>query len=120
MKQPIKNIYLPDLTVGSNMIFVKTNILEHQHVVGVKFPFLRIIENAKQFKEEKLSNTSTTTRKVFTDLQFKNLITSTIKEIEKELMTITGQQVPFVGTGLVVLTLKFRNFQKNGTILRPT
>ena len=51
MKQPNKTTYPPDLTVVTKMIFVNTNILEHQHVVGVKFPFLRIMENPKQFKE---------------------------------------------------------------------
>ena len=36
MKQPIKNTYPPDLTVGTNMFFVNTNIIEHQHVAGVE------------------------------------------------------------------------------------
>ena len=39
MKQPIKNTYPPDLTVGTNMFFVNTNIIEHQHVARVKSPF---------------------------------------------------------------------------------
>ena len=111
MKQPIKNTYPPDLTVGTNMFFVNINIIEHQHVAGVKSPLLRIIENTKQVQDGKLLNTSTTAHKVFTELQFKKLITSTIEEIQIELMSITGQKVPFVGTGLVALTLKFRKFQ---------
>ena len=36
------------LTVGTNIFFVNTNIIEHQHVDVVKSPFLRIIENTKQ------------------------------------------------------------------------
>ena len=72
---------------------------------------MRIIENTKQVQDGKVLNTSTTTHKVFTELQFKKLITSTIEEIQIELMSITGQKVPFVGTGLVALTLKFRKFQ---------
>ena len=111
MKQPIKNTYPPDLTVGTNMFFVNTNIIEHQHVAGVKSPLLRIIENTKQVQDGKLLNTSTTAHRVFTELQFKKLITSTIEEIQIELMSITGQKVPFVGNGLVALTLKFRKFQ---------
>ena len=57
-------------------------------------------------------NTLTTAHKVFTELQFKKLISTTIEEIQIELMSITGQKVPSVGTGLVALTLKFRKFQK--------
>ena len=112
MKQPNKNTYPPDLTVGTNMVSVITNIIEHLHVAGVMSSLLRIIENTKQVQDGKLLNTSTTTHNVFTEPQFKKLITSTIEEIETELMSITGQKVPFVGTGPVTLSLKFRKFQK--------
>ena len=111
MKQPIRNTYPPDLTVGTNMFFVNTNIIEHQHVAGVKSPLLRIIENTKQVEDKLLSTTSTTAHKIFTELQFKKLITSTIEEIQIELVSVTGQKVPFVGTGRVAITLKFRKFQ---------
>ena len=66
MKQSIKNTYPPDLTVGTNMFFVKTNIIEHQHVARVKSPLLRIIENTKQVQDGQLLNTSTTAHKIFT------------------------------------------------------
>ena len=92
MKQPIKNTYLPDHTVGTNMIFVNTNIIEHQQVAGIKSPFLRIIENTKQVQDGKLLNT-TTAHKVLTERHFKKLCTSTVR------------------TGLVALKLKFRKFQ---------
>ena len=81
------------------MFFVNTNIIEHQHVAGVKSPLLRIIENTKQVEDKLLSTTSTTAHKIFTELQFKKLITSTIEEIQIELVSVTGQKVPFVGTG---------------------
>ena len=48
MQQPIINSYPPDLTVGTNMFFVNTNNIEHQHVAGVKSPLLRNIENTEQ------------------------------------------------------------------------
>ena len=66
MNYPIRNTYPPDLTVGTNMFFVNTNIIELQHVAGVKSPLLRIIENTKQVQDGKLSNTATTAHKVFT------------------------------------------------------
>ena len=82
MQHPVINTYPPDLTVGTNMFFVNTNFIEHQHVAGVKSHPLRIIENTKQVQDGKLLNTSTTAHKVFTELQFKKLITSTIEEIQ--------------------------------------
>ena len=79
--------------------------------IQIEEAILRIIENTKQVQDGKLLNTSTTAHYVFTELQFKKLITSTIEEIRIELMSITEQKVPFVGTGQVALTLEFRKFQ---------
>ena len=110
MVQPITSDYPSDITTGTNMFFLNTNIIEHQHVAGVKSPLLRIIENTKQLSDGKLQVTSTTSHKSFTELQFKKLITSTIEEIQIELVTATGKKVPFVGTGRVAITLKFRKF----------
>ena len=39
------------------MFFVNTNIIEHQHVAGVKSPLLRNIENTEQVQDGKLLNT---------------------------------------------------------------
>ena len=108
--QPIVNDYPPDLTADTNMFFVNTNIIEQQHDAGVKSPFLRIIDSERRLSNGSLQVTSTTAHKVFTELQFKKLITSTSEEIQIELVTVTGQKVPFVGTGRVALTLKFKKF----------
>ena len=111
MKQPIKNTYPPDLTVGTNTFFVNTNIIEQQNVAEVKSIFLQIIENTEQIQDRKFLSTSATAHKVFTKLQLKKLNTSTIEEIQIELMSITGQKVLFAGNALVALTLKFWKFQ---------
>ena len=112
MKQTINNTYPPDLTVGINMFFINTNIIKHQSVDGEKSPLFRFFENTKQVQDGKRLNTSTTFHKLFTELQFTTLITKTIEKIQIELMFITGQKVPFVGTSLVALTFKFRKFHK--------
>ena len=88
MKQPIKHLSARSHR-GTNMFFVNTIIIE-QHFAGVKSPFLRIFKITKQVKTRKLLNTSTTAHKISTELQFKKLITSTIEEIQIELMSITG------------------------------
>ena len=92
------------------MFFLNTNIIERQHVAGVKSPLLRIIENTRKISDGKIQVSSTTSHKTFTDLQFKKLITSTFEEIQTELVTVTGHKVPFVGTGRVAITLKIRKF----------
>ena len=48
MQQPIKNTYPPDLTAATSMFFVNLNIIEQQHVAGVKSPLLRIIDNSRR------------------------------------------------------------------------
>ena len=40
MSQPIVNDYPSDITAATNMFFLNTNIIEHQHVAGVKSPLL--------------------------------------------------------------------------------
>ena len=108
--QPIKNTYPPDLTAATSLFFVNLNIIEQQHVAGVKSPLLRIVDNSRRVVEDKLKTSSVTDHKIFTELQFKKLITTTIQEIQIELISVTGRRVPFVGTGRVALTLKFRKF----------
>ena len=110
MQQPTKNTYPPDLTAAMSMFLVNLNIIEQQHVAGVKSPLLRIIDNSRRVVEDKLKLSSVTDHKIFTELQFKKLITTTIQEIQIELISVTGRGVPFVGTGRVALTLKFRKF----------
>ena len=49
------------------------------------------------------------TEKIFSNLDYKKLLSNTIQSISIELRTETGQLVPFSGTGKVILTLKFKN-----------
>ena len=89
--------------------FVHTNIIEQQHAAGVKSPLLRIIDTEEQITKGKLQVTSRTAHKISSKLQFKKLITS-IEEMQIEMVSVTARKVPFLGTGLVALTLKFRKF----------
>ena len=99
-----------NLTAGTNIPFVKTNIIEQQHASGVKSTLLRIIDSERTTSNGTLEVTSRTAHKEFTELQFKTPITSRIEEFQIELVSITGQKVPFTGTGRVALTLKLRKF----------
>ena len=100
MEQPIKNTYPPDLTVGTSMFFI-----EHQHVAGVKSPLLRIIEYTKQVQDGKLWTLQQQLIKISVNYNSRKM-----EEIQVELMSITGQKVLFVSTGLVALIFMFRKF----------
>ena len=61
---------------------------------------------------------STAPLTVFTELQFQKLIFSTVEEIQIELVSVTTQKVPSVGTERVVsiwqvLTMKFTTLDKH-------
>ena len=108
--QPIKSDYPIDITTGTDIFFVYCNMIEQQNIAGTKAPILRVIDTKRKLKDGGLALTSTITHRSFRELQFKKLVLSSIREIFIELVTATGDYVPFLGTGRVVLTLKFRKF----------
>ena len=110
IKDPIRNDYPPDLTAGTNIFFVNTNIIEQQHVAGVKSPLLKINDSEKNSSYGTLEFASTTAHKVFTELELQKVIASAIEEIQKNLVSVTGHKVAFTGTGRMALTLKIREF----------
>ena len=63
--QPIKGDYPADITAGSNILFVNCDIIEHQHIAGVKAPVLRVI----RLTNGNLQITSATKHKSFLKLQ---------------------------------------------------
>ena len=108
--QPIKSDFPIDITSGTDIFFVYCNMIEQQNIAGTKAPILRVIDTKRKLKDGGLTVTSTNTHRSFRELQYKKLVLSSIREIFIELVTATGDYVPFVGTGRVVLTLKFRKF----------
>ena len=80
MQKPIRNTYPPpDLTTATSMFFVNLNIIEQQHVAEVKSPLLHIVDNSRRVVEDKLKTSSVRDHKIFTELQFKKLITTQIQ-----------------------------------------
>lgn len=108
--QPIRGEYPADITAGTNIFFIYCNIIEHQKIAGIKAPVLRVIDTKRKLKDGDLFNSSSTTHKSFSELQFKKLVLTSIREVFIELVTPIGKHVPFVGTGRVVIALKFRKF----------
>ena len=72
--QPMKGDFPTDILSGTEIFFLKRNIIEQQHVAGAKAPILPVIETARKLTVGKLNITSSTTHKTFTELQFKKLV----------------------------------------------
>ena len=106
--QPIKSDFPIRIFSGTDILFVYCNMIEQQNIAGTKTPILR--DRKRKLKDGGLTVTSTTTHRSFRELQYKKLVLSSIREIFIDLVTATGDYVPFVGPGRVVLTLKFRKF----------
>ena len=101
-----------DLCAGKHFIFIYTNIIEYQYVGDTKAPLLRVIDSKQRLKNGSVCELEPTHRIVFTNLDYKKLLTNTIQSISIELRTETGQLVPFSGTGKVILTLQFKKFSQ--------
>ena len=97
-----------DLCAGKHLIFIYTNIIEYQYVGDAKAPLLRVIDSKHCLKNGSFCELEPTHRIVFTNLDYKKLLSNTIQSISIDLRTETGQLVPFSGTGKVILTLQFK------------
>ena len=102
-----------DLCAGKHLVFIYTNIIEYQYVGDVKAPLLRVIDSKQRLKNGSVCELEPTNRKVFTNLDYKKLLTNTIQSISIELRTESGQLIPFSGTGKVILTLQFKKYNSN-------
>ena len=97
-----------NLCAGKHLIFIYTNIIECQYVGDTKAPLLRVIDLKQRLKNGSVCELEPTDRIVFTNLDYRKLLTNTIQSISIELRTETGQLVPFSGTGKVILTLHIK------------
>ena len=99
-----------DLCAGKHLIFIYTNIFEYQYVGDAKAPLLRVIDSKQRLKNGSVCELEPTHRIVFSNLDYKKLLSNKIQSISIELRTEKGQLVPFSGTGKVILTLQFKKF----------
>ena len=102
--------YPIDLLEGKQLIFVYSNIIEYQHIGDPKAPLIRIIDSKQRLKNGSLCEIEPTHRIVFSNLEYKKLLSNNFQCIEAQLRTETGKFVPFTGTGKVILTLNFKKF----------
>ena len=99
-----------DLCSRNNLIFIYTNIIEYQYVGDTKAPLLRVRDSKQRLKNGSVCELEPTHRIVFSNLNYRKLLSNTIQSISIELRTEMGELVPFSGTGKVNLTLQFKKF----------
>ena len=108
--QTIKGNYAADITAGTNIFFINCVIIEHQHIAGGKTSVFCVIDMERRLTNGNLQIISAMEHKSFLELQLKKLVVDTIRETFIELVALTGDYVPFVGTGRVAITWKFCEF----------
>ena len=108
--QSFKSDYASDLSAGSQLMFVYVDIIGYQVLGDTKAPLLRVIDTNRRLKNGSICAIEPTHRKVFCKLDYKKLFSTTIQSISVQLRTETGKLVPFLGTGKVILSLKFKKF----------
>ena len=84
-----------DLCAGKHLSFIYTNIIEYQYAGDTKVPLLRVIDLKQRLENGSVCELEPNHRIVFTNLDYKKLLTNTIQSISIELRTETGQLVPF-------------------------
>ena len=103
-RQLINVDYLADITAGTNIFFNNCNIIEHQHLADVKAPFFRVINTERRLANSNLQIPFAAKHKSPPELQFEKLVLNTIWDFSTELVAVSGENVPFVGTGHAAIT----------------
>ena len=102
-----------DLSAGKKLIFIYINIIEYQNVGETKSLPIRVIDSKQRLKNGSPCEIEPTHIIVFSNLEYKKLLSKNFQSIEIQLWTETGALVPFAGTGKIILTL-------NSTTWKPT
>ena len=85
-----------------------------------KAPLLQVIDSKQRLKNGSVCELEPTHRIVFSNLDYKKLLSNTIQSNSIELRTETGHLVPFSGTGKVILTLQFKKLGKEKQWIHTT
>ena len=99
-----------DLSAGKQLLFIYVNINEYQYVGYTTASLIRVLDSKQRLKNGSPCEIEPTRRIVFSNLEYKKLLSKNLQSIEIQLRTETGQLVPFAGTGKVILTLNFIKF----------
>ena len=70
-----------DLCAGKHLMFIYTNIIEYQNVGDAKAPLLRVTDSKQRLKNGSICELEQTHRIVFSNLDYKKLLSNTIQSI---------------------------------------
>ena len=99
-----------DLSAGIELMFIYLKVIDYQHVGHSKAPLLRIIDTKRRLKNGNIAIVEPSHRIVFSNLDYKKLLTKSTQCVAVQLRSETGNLVPFAGIGKVILTLRFKEF----------
>jgi hypothetical protein len=97
-----------NITGGRNLLFIYTDIVEHQIVGDTKAALLRLLPLTQSLGNCKQRDITNVISPIITDLQFKPVLLSAISRIRIELRDEMGELIPFMGDGRTAITLKFK------------
>ena len=80
-----------DLSAGKQLIFIYVNISEYHYVGDTKAPLIRVIDSKQRLKNVSHCEIEPTHRIVFSNLEYKNLLSKNFQSIEIQLPAATGQ-----------------------------
>ena len=79
-----------DLSAGIEIMFIYLDIIDYQHVGHSKAPLLRILDTKKRLKNGNIGIVEPSHRIVFSNLDYKKLLTKSIQCIAVQLRSETG------------------------------
>ena len=91
-------------------MFVYTGPAEYQYVDDTKAPLIRVIDSKQRPKNGSLCAIEPTHRIVFSNLEYKKLLSKNYQSLSVQLRTETGEFFPFTGTRKMILTLNVKKF----------
>ena len=100
------------MSAGKQIIFIYVNTIEYQYLGDTKAPLIQVIDSKQRLKNGSPCEIEPKPRIIFSNLEYKKLLSKNFQSIEIQLWTETGELVPFAGTGKVILTLNFKKLTK--------
>ena len=85
--------------------------MEYQIIGDVRAPVIKIIETERRLRNGSINTVTPVHHKTFTILNYKLILSNNIQNIKVELGNEAGKLIPFIGTGKVIVGLRFQKIK---------